>query len=519
MDQLPYPTVEMIDELLAELKVRGGYDHVILGDTEFEFGGVNGNLLRPVCGVFKDLTIGQEWRLRRGQFGRRPPFSTGPDTLFVAYYASAEMGFFRALDWPMPVRILDLFTEFRNLTNGLPVESNKLIHALEYFGLDTIGAHYKAQMIELILRGPPWTEEEWQAILDYCAGDVGALERLLPAMLPYIDLPRALFRGRYMGALAVVENYGVPLDVPRISLAQKHWTDIQDDLIAEIDADYGVFDGRTFKEDRFEAYLERNNIPWPRLESGRLDLDDSKRRVFREMAKIYPSISPLRELRHALSTMRLFNDLTIGEDGRNRAMLSAFRSITGRNQPSNANFIFGTSTWIRGFIKPPPGHGIAYIDWASQEVCIGAALSGDKNMMADTAAGRDPYIEFGIRAGLLPARSYQEGQRGRAGHAEGVCARRSVRHGRQDLSFQDREIDHHSPSAHPRASRTVSRFLEDGGRRRQLRDAGAINWHCVWLECHGRTTSEVALADELSNASQRRRDDAAGVLHGDRAWH
>ena len=373
---------------------------VIFGDTEFEFGGVNGNPLRPVCAVFKDLTSGQEWRLRRGEFGAVPPFSTGPDTLFVAYYASAEIGFFHALGWPAPARILDLFTEFRNLTNGLPVESNKLIHALEYFGLDTIGAHYKQQMIDLILRGPPWTEEEWQAILDYCAGDVYALERLLPAMLPFIDLPRALFRGRYMGNLGVVENYGVPIDIPTITLVQKHWTNIQDELIAEIDADYGVYDGRTFKEERFEAYLERNNVPWPRLESGRLDLDDSKRHTFREMAKIYPSISPLRELRHALSTMRLFSDLTIGEDGRNRTILSAFGSKTGRNQPSNAKFIFGTSTWIRGFIKPPPGHGVAYIDWTSQEVGIAAALSGDKNLMADAAG--DPYIRFGIRAGLLP---------------------------------------------------------------------------------------------------------------------
>ncbi len=378
------------------------YRSVILGDTEYEFGGVDGNLLRPVCAVFKDFATGREWRLRRGAFGAAPPFSTGPDTLFVAYYASAEINFFRALNWPTPARILDLFTEFRNLTNGLPVESNKLIHALEYFGLDTIGAHYKASMIELILRGPPWSEEEWQAILDYCAGDVYALERLLPAMLPYIDLPRALFRGRYMGNLAVVENFGVPVDVALLSLAREHWTDIQDDLIADIDADYRVYDGRTFKEDRFEAYLERHNIPWPRLESGRLDLDDSKRHVFREMAKIYPNVSPLRELRHALSTMRLFSDLTIGEYGRNRALLSAFGSITGRNQPSNAKFIFGTSTWIRGFIKPPPRHGIAYIDWSSQEVGIAAALSGDKNMMADFAAG-DPYIQFGIRAGLLPA--------------------------------------------------------------------------------------------------------------------
>ena len=258
-------------------------------------------------------------------------------------------------------------------------------------------------MINLILRGPPWTEEEWQAILDYCAGDVYALERLLPAMLPFIDLPRALFRGRYMGNLAVVESYGVPIDIPTITLAQKHWIDIQDELIADIDVDYGVYDGRSFREERFEAFCERLNIPWPRLESGRLDLDDTKRHAFREMAKLYPIISPLRELRHALSTMRLFSDLTIGEDGRNRCSpFSAFGSITGRNQPSNAKFIFGTSTWIRGFIKPPPGHGIAYIDWASQEVGIAAALSGDKNMMTDFAAG-DPYIQFGIRAGLLPA--------------------------------------------------------------------------------------------------------------------
>ena len=148
-----------------------------------------------------------------------------------------------------------MFTEFRNLTNGLPVGSNKLIGALEYFGLDTIGAVYKQYMIDLILRGPPWTEEEWQAILDYCAGDVYALERLLPAMLPHIDLPRALFRGRYMGNLAVVESHGVPVDVALLSLTQKHWTDIQDDLIAKIDADYGVYDGRTFREERFEAFF------------------------------------------------------------------------------------------------------------------------------------------------------------------------------------------------------------------------------------------------------------------------
>ena len=43
--------------------------------------------------------------------------------------------------------------------------------------------------------------------------DVAALERLLPAMLPKIDLPRALLRGRYMAAAAAMEHNGTPIDV------------------------------------------------------------------------------------------------------------------------------------------------------------------------------------------------------------------------------------------------------------------------------------------------------------------
>ena len=40
-----------------------------------------------------------------------PPYPTGSDTLFVAYYASAELGCHLALVWPMPERVLDLYTE------------------------------------------------------------------------------------------------------------------------------------------------------------------------------------------------------------------------------------------------------------------------------------------------------------------------------------------------------------------------------------------------------------------------
>ena len=67
-----------------------------------------------------------------------------PDVLFVAYYASAELGCYRVLGWPMPERVLDLFVEFRARTNGLATPAgNSLLGALAYFGLDSIGADEK----------------------------------------------------------------------------------------------------------------------------------------------------------------------------------------------------------------------------------------------------------------------------------------------------------------------------------------------------------------------------------------
>src|SRR5262249_42665601 len=86
-------------------------------------------------------------------------------------------------------------------------------------------------MIDLILRGPPWTAEEQTAILDYCQSDVEALRRLLPAMLPRIDLPRALLRGRYMCAVAAIGHNGIPIDSNSLARLRQHWPSIQRQLI------------------------------------------------------------------------------------------------------------------------------------------------------------------------------------------------------------------------------------------------------------------------------------------------
>ena len=52
-------------------------------------------------------------------------------------------------------------------------------------------------------------------------------------------------------------------------------------------------------------------------------------------------------------------------------------------------------------IRPPPGYGIAYIDWAQQEFGIAAALSRDPLMMEAYRSG-DPYLAFAKQAGAVP---------------------------------------------------------------------------------------------------------------------
>ena len=355
----------------------------------------------PICVVARELRSGRELRLWQDELATlsAAPFRTDERALFVSYAAPAEFSVFHALGWPAPARVLDLFVEFRAITNGLSTPSGAgLLGALVYHGLPAMDGAEKQSMRDLAIRGGPFTDDERKALLDYCAEDVHALERLLPRMLPRIDVPRALLRGRYGWASASMEHRGIPIDVPMFKHLKNRWGHIQTALVEEVDARYGVFDGTTFKREKFADWLIASGIPWPRLESGQLDLKDD---TFRSMAKAHPAIAELRELRAALGKMRLFDDLAIGPDGRNRTGIMPFRARTGRNQPSNAKFIFGPSRWLRSLIKPEPDMAIAYIDYGQQEFGIAAALSGDM-AMADAYRSGDPYLAFGKQAGAIP---------------------------------------------------------------------------------------------------------------------
>lgn len=369
--------------------------------ADFEFAAADGDTPSVICLVAREVISGRQVHLWQDALITltHPPYPTDASALFVAYYSSAELGCHLALGWPLPERVLDLYCEFRNLTNGLnPPCGSGLLGALAWYGLPSIAAADKDSMRQLALRGGPWSEGEKVALLEYCASDVDALQSLLPVMLPQIDLPRALLRGRYMRAAARMEFTGIPLDTATLARLRAGWADLQEQLINDLDASYQVYEGRSFRQQRFAAFLLRHDIPWPRLSSGALDLSDD---AFRDMSRSHSIIAPLRELRVALSQMRLA-DLAVGQDGRNRTLLSAFRSRTGRNQPSNTKAIFGPSVWLRSLIQPQPGNGLAYVDWSQQEFGIAAASSGDALMM-DAYQSGDPYLAFAIQAGLVPA--------------------------------------------------------------------------------------------------------------------
>lgn len=378
---------------------------------DFEFRAPSGERPTVRCMVAREVHSGRLLRCWEDELAtmKVPPFRIDAGALFVAYFASAELGCFLALDWPPPARILDLYVERRRVTNGRGLVSpgRSLVATAAAYGLDAIDTVQKEEMRNLAMRaGDHFDEAEREALLTYCQSDVDALVDLLPRMLPDIlagpaapdkVLGQALLRGRYMAAVARMEWAGVPIDTDTLDALRDGWDSIRLRLVDKVDRNYGVFDGTRFKADRFANYLVANGIPWPRLPSGALALDDD---TFRQRAKSHPCIAPLHELRHSLSQLKL-NSLQVGADGRGRCLLSPFASKTSRNQPSTSKFIFGPSRWVRSLIKPTPGRGFVYCDFANQEIGIAAALSCDPGLIAGYEAG-DPYLDFGKRAGVLP---------------------------------------------------------------------------------------------------------------------
>jgi hypothetical protein len=353
----------------------------------------------PNCMVAREFKTGRVIRMTFDELrkSKNAPFNIGPDSLVVAYYAPAEMSCFIALGWEPPANLVDLYAEFRNATNGFGVKAD-LLSALTFFNIPTMETKFKEEMRLLSMRGSPFSADEMSMLIDYCEQDVTPLEPLMKALPAFHDTPVfPLFRGRYTYSVAEIEFNGIPMDVKLLEKFKMNFDQLKLRLIAEVDSQYNVFDGLTFKTSKFEELIAREGIGWPRTPLGKPRTDSD---TFRDMVKTYPRLRNLAELLAVLSQLKL-NDLSVGPDGRARCMLSIFRSKTARNQPSNSKFPFGLAAWMRGFIKPEEDTALAYVDWSQQEFGEGAEFSGDEKMI-EAYHSSDPYIAFAKQAGAVP---------------------------------------------------------------------------------------------------------------------
>lgn len=175
---------------------------------DFEYEVADGDLPNVLCMVVyvldENLQHVRTIRMWRGDFGAAPPFDIGPDALFVAYSAWAEMTCFMVLGWKFPGHIFDLHTAYLAASNVLlpynPGEVCKrppkgLEDACRAYGIEGWAGINKKVIAKDIGEGR-WRDYGREAVLKYCEEDARVEALLLAAQL----------RGRHCLPSAPVEH-------------------------------------------------------------------------------------------------------------------------------------------------------------------------------------------------------------------------------------------------------------------------------------------------------------------------
>ena len=395
--------------------MSGNFSAVVACDFEYEAApGELPDVLSMVAHVLdENLQHVRTIRLWRGEFGSAPPFDVGSDTLFVAYSAWAEMTCFKVLGWRFPVHIFDQHTAYLAASNvllphnpdGLRKKPRKRLpdacHAYDIEGWERID---KDTIAEDIGTGH-WAKYGREQVFEYCEEDVRMSVRLLRAQLrgrpglPPADVERVLYWSNYSAkCIALIQARGIPIDMALWDLVQENKGAVIGELLRRFDPSHGSDDPIYTPEgewsyERFEQWLIRTGIAaWPRLDSGRLNIDSD---AFRLMYHV-PGVERLHALRDSLGFI-VKARLPIGRDGRNRPSLFPFGTATGRN--AHAKSPYNAHAGMRGFIVFPRDQIGAYLDWRTQEVGVAAALSGDTALMDDYRGG-DVYHALALVLGF-----------------------------------------------------------------------------------------------------------------------
>jgi DNA polymerase I len=189
--------------------------NVVDFEYEVEPGGLPNVLCMVVYVLNEFLQHIRTIKMWRGEFGSTPPFDIGPDALFVAYSAWAEMTCFKVLGWQFPVHIFDLHTAYLAASNILlpynPDEKRKrerkrLPDAARAYGIEGWERIDKDTIAEAIGNGR-WREYGREACFGYCEEDVRISVKLLRAQLQRYQRGRTLLPAANVELVLHWSNY------------------------------------------------------------------------------------------------------------------------------------------------------------------------------------------------------------------------------------------------------------------------------------------------------------------------
>jgi hypothetical protein len=325
--------------------------------------------------------------------------------LFVSHNAISEMKYLLRLGVPVPSKWFDTDNGWRWLKNRPGHQHESLLHCLHAIGQPHLAPEVKGELRDAILhlRFDQNSPDEWRRIITYCFSDCDAVAVLYAYLRSRVPAWWMELLAHYLLAISRMELRGVVLDLVAYDRLQDAAPSLLAALRKKVNHTHPVYDGGTFKNKEFFAWLERAGIEWPLSISPttRKPYRSLKDDVLKEMELRHPFIQLVRDVRKTHKHLGKRTMVVDRATGKHHFDTNVLGSVTGRNQP-RGGFIFGGPKYQRSLILPEsPDHVSVYLDARGQEIGIAAAKTGDAAMRAVYETD-DAHMTTAVWAGAAP---------------------------------------------------------------------------------------------------------------------